>query len=108
MSSSMVVRSAWHRSKSTCSRATIAFVAILAVGLGVGAGVYSGIDRAGLDADRANGRLDNTDPRIDRGAAFSGVADGAFGVAAIIGAIGIFLFAYSPGPPSIAHVGRRH
>lgn len=87
---------------------TATVVAILAVGVGIGAGVYSGIDRAGLDTDRASGRLDNTDPRIDRGAAFAGIADGAFAVAAIVGAIGVFLFAYSPGPASIAHVGRRH
>ena len=54
-----------------------------------------------------SGRLDNSDPRIERGTAFAAIADGAFGVAAIVGAIGVFLFAYSPGPPSIAHVGRR-
>ena len=95
-------------SGSSGNAVTATVIAVLAAGVGIGTGVYSSIDRAGLDADRASGRLENTDPRIDRGTAFAAIADGAFGIAAIVGAIGIFLFAYSPGPASIAHVGRRH
>jgi hypothetical protein len=69
-------------------------------------GVLSNVDRAALDAARADGTLDNHDARIDRGTAFAATADVTFILGGIIGVIGIYMLAHDPTEPSIARVGR--
>ena len=72
-------------------------------------GALSDADQAALDMDRALGRLDNRDPRIDRGEAFAVIADVGFAVAALLGITGLYLVVHDPSVPSSAHVGRpRH
>lgn len=87
----------------------IAVVAVAgALGLaGIVSGVLSNHDRAALDADRMAGWLDNRDPRIDRGMALAGLADGMFVLSGLVMALGIYMFAHDPTLPSIARVGRR-
>jgi hypothetical protein len=87
--------------------ATTVAVAALIAGAGVGLALASNADRAALDADRAAGFLDNRDPRIDRGATLAALADGGFVLSGLVMALGVYMFAHDPTPPSIARTGRR-
>jgi hypothetical protein len=100
------VRALLRPQPSRSSGITVLVIATLFVGGGVTMGVLSSSDRSALDAARNAGRLDNHDPRIDRGEAFAGLADAGFAVAAALATMGTYLVAHDPSPPSIARVGR--
>ncbi len=83
-------------------------IATFVLGVGVSTGVASNIDHASLESDRLAGQLDNHDPRIDRGAILAGTADACFLLAAVVGALGIYLVAHDTGSPSIGRAGQPH
>lgn len=70
----------------------------------LGAGVWLGLQsndlRDELDAARAQGRLDQEDPRIKRGQYFAIGANAAFAVGGVLALISVYNFVKDPLPPS--------
>jgi len=75
-------------------------LAAAAVGAGVAMAVYTDDLMNTLRLERDAGRLSTNDPRIDEGLFWSIGADAAFGVAAILGFIGLYDAFHDPTPPS--------
>ena len=73
---------------------------VLAAGAGVALGVVADEFRRGLQLDRDAGVLATSDPRIDQGFYLTIGADGAFGLAGILGALSLYYAVYDPLPPS--------
>jgi hypothetical protein len=96
--------------RPTASRSsawTVSAVSAVLLGVGVGIGVWSNIDRSDLAAARDSGRLDNRDTRIERGETLAGLADATFVLGAVVAAFGVYFFAHDPGPPSIGRASPR-
>jgi len=91
------------------SRANAVVATVVASMIITGGGILGALslaDRGALDQARNEGRLDDRDPRIDRGMALAGLADLAFGLGGVTAIVGGYFFFAEPGPPSIARPGR--